>query len=305
MRKVLTVSLLIAVIAALSISTAFAEYSVYDWWQNSLVATGGTGIDRGETNDFWCSFDATNSGGHYQSGLFHNGDTYADIRMEQAGFANSNTFGWFGWYDAARTQPINVSAPDRKNGTGEGIGLYEIFGGTSPITWSSYPPTTTWHNQMPAAWGFYMHSGDGNWYFSAPGSVSSLLGASGTYVYENYRMQVFDDPAGANSDSSLESDEVGRQWVLCWEDQYGTLNDHTDFDHDFSGIRPADGWGDGTPIIESNNNSNEPDYNDMVITFGRYSSDAEPGDPTPEPATWALLLATCAFGGLIRRRRRE
>ncbi len=39
----------------------------------------------------------------------------------------------------------------------------------------------------------------------------------------------------------------------------------------------------------------------VANSFGWYE---EPGDEVPEPGTWALLLATAAFGGWIKRRKR-
>ncbi len=302
MKKVLSVSLLLAVFAALSISTAFAaETSVSTWW---------TSTSRGATNDFWCDFTNSWSNGHYQGGIFNNGDGAAQIRMEQAGWANSNTFGWFGWDGDGN--PIDVAATHRRNSASDSIGLYEIFGGTTPTTWASLPGTT-WNSQAPATWGFYLKSAENKWYFSAPSSVNSLLGTapSGTsWAFENYRMQVFDDPAGGNDDAELESAENGLQWVLCWEDRDSTASNHTAFDmgYDNTGTydapTPSMRWS-GLGTIGNIAAPTEPDYNDMVITFQRYSAEAPPGDDSPEAATWALLLATCAFGGLIRRRRRE
>lgn len=297
MRKVLSVSLLIAVFAALSISTAFAaETSVSTWW---------TSTSRGATNDYWCDWTNSWSNGHYQGGIFHNGDGFAQIRMEQAGWDNTNTFGWFGWDEGGN--PINVSAGNRVNPSGDSIGLYQIFGGTAPTTWASLPGTT-WEDETPGAWGFYLKSGEGKWYFSAPGNVSSLL--SGTsYDFEKYRMQVFDDPAGGDDDAELESAENGLQWVLCWEDRDSTASNHTAFDMGYAASSSSNPeasrpWT-GSGTIGNISAPTEPDYNDMVITFQRYNAEAPPGDDSPEPATWALLLATCAFGGLIRRRRRE
>jgi len=129
----------------------------------------------------------------------------------------------------------------------------------------------------------------GNWGFYYTTSA-------GTFYSDNaWDAQVFEHPRW----------NTGYGWVVGWEDQTG--RDHTRFEDPNS----DDDWSDmGTFAYHNTGYAfEEPDYQDLVITFRRatYGSDGPytPGDNSPEPGTWILLLATGAVGGLLRRRRKD
>ncbi len=296
--------LVVAALTALSVSmAAAAEYSVYQWWTNN--SDPASGIDRGDTNNFWLDFSSLQSNGHYQNGLWFNGDGYACLQVEWAGNAPYNHFGWFGGYINGTTYtPINTNNGgnrkatistwdlDGDNSSDGTYGLYEIFSGTESGEWYSPTGDLDWDwTNPPDYWGFYLWANESTYFYSR--NTLNQAG-SGNEATGRHQLQVFDDPAGGTSDSALEEQEEGRQWVLCWEDLPAT--DHTVFDY---------GGSPGTNHIGDKAHPTEPDYQDMIVTFKRIHAYEDPNLNVPEPGTWVLLLASGAIGGWIRRRRKD
>ena len=304
-----TVLIVIAALG-LTVGSAVAETSVYQWWQNT---------SRGDTNNFWLDFstDGDNStgkhsNGHYENGLWYNGDGYACIQVEWAGNQDYNHFGWFGGYiNAGVYTAINTDTGGNRvaqktwdldgDSTSETYGLYEIFSGSDDETTGAwYSPTGDldwdWKNP-PDFWGFYLDANESTYFYSRY-ALNAAYASKPNEANGAHQLQVFDDPAGGTSNSTLETSEDGFQWVLCWEDlgpgSWGG-GDHTTFDY---------GGSPGSNHIGDQAAPTEPDYQDMILTFKRIGPWDDPNF-TPEPGTWLLLLASGAIGGWIRRRRND
>jgi len=192
-----------------------------------------------------------------------------------------------------------VSADLDGDSTSEAYNLYEIFSGTDDEnsgTWYSPTGDLNWSWQNPPEfWGFYMKAKDGTYFYSRYGMNAAY--GTGEEANGAHQFQAFNDPAGGTSDSTLESNEEGKQFVLAWEDQGPDTwggNDHTTFDY---------GGNPGTNHIGDQAHPTEPDYQDMVLTFKRIHYLEDP-NMTPEPATWVLLACT-GIVGVLRRRRKD
>ncbi len=320
-------SILIAAMFAVALvaTPAFAaENSVYDWWSaafpSDALTQGELDTDVNSTTSGAGYYGAGyTAGGTTYKGVWHNGDAFTEIRVELAGWRNINSFGWYGWdLGTSGYTPINDSRRTTEydiRGDGSPFGLYEIFPGTagSGATWTSV--TNSWFNDhsydAPEMWGFYIHTNHGTWF-------SEWAYNDRTSYADQRHLEVFDHPGHGHNNNGTK----GTKWVLCWEDlrrsswdtgyydgskwttatwqnsegDTSLRNDHNVFEN----------WGSHfTNPYDNDNVTAEPDYQDMILTFERFSYQQHDWDDSPELGTWALLACTGVFGGLLRRRRRE
>jgi len=239
-------------------------------------------------------------------GTFTNGDALSDIRVEWAGYRNTNEFGWYeytgdSWGTGNITHyPIFTGSDDA------GTTWSNVLGWNDGSEWDTRGGTHGWYRDgdmrvHPERWGFYLYvpdeSGDPYWY-----SEWSLNTEGGAYTnwYDQRHVEIFDDPRAGHPYG----------YVLCWEDLAHSGwhgHDARDFeDYDANTNDPQYSWGQGHTWDggSSSSASEEPDYQDMILTFELYDYEG-PYDDSPELGTWALLLATAAFGGWLKRRRKE
>jgi len=325
----LTVALAVVVACVLSTATVWADsVSVYDWWTTDglLYSTTTNSWYQGKnwddkygtsTSDAWRDFSQDTDGSpahsHYQNGIWNNGDAFSELELEltSSNQLSSQSFGWFGWDSSGSGSAID-------DGTGEGyqgnvslsldidgdgtsetdtFGLYQVFSGSDGMgtTWQS--PTNSFGALLPDYWGFWYKNTTKDYDPGTSGSQRTVYSRwqlnpdNTSWNFHDHRAEVFEHPRW----------NTGYGWVICWEggtDWAKGNHDHTYFDQ-------HDPLGD----VAGSYPTYEPDYNDMVITFRRatYGSDGPytPGDNSPEPGTWILLLATGAVGGLLRRRRKD
>jgi hypothetical protein len=271
MRRYGITLVLAAVIVGLVASSpgwaALTENSVYDWW----ITQSGWGSPVGQLLTY------TDEGAHgyhgYTAsptypGTWTNGDALSGMRVEYAGWAGSNTFGWYEYSGAWGSSSI-----DR----------YEIFDGsaTTGTTWSSL--THGWYGDhtytYPSRWGFYLGTSAGYWY-------SEDAQNDRTGYADQRHLEVFDHPT------------VTDAYVLCWEDMnrgsWGDDNSDTirNTHLEFENATNYDYHG-------------EPDYQDMILTYQRIRYGQGEWDDSPELGTWALVLCAGVLGGWLKSRRKE
>jgi hypothetical protein len=108
--------------------------------------------------------------------------------------------------------------------------------------------------------------------------------------------------AGSNSDTSthvrvFDSEMCIDSWVLAWEDQPMTTTNPVVYDY-------AAAWDKSNePLKWHYETGEEPDYNDMILTFTWVDDDGN--CQTPELSTIVLLGLSLAAVPVLRRRRRS
>lgn len=78
---------------------------------------------------------------------------------------------------------------------------------------------------------------------------------------------------------------------------------HPEYDGGWGWILAWADW-DGSQIEAQGQATTEPDFQDLIVSFVALDEYGKE-HPVPELGTWTLLLATGAFGGWIKRRRRK
>jgi len=281
-----SLTLLVAGIAlvTLAVAPAFAgdSYSVYDWWMLQGWSAPGSGDLVTDSDDL-----NVNGAGYHGAtgdlGTWQDGDALSNMRVEYAGYASQNSFGWYE-YDGGSWGSGNIV-------------LHEIFDGsaTSGSSWTSV--SDGWYGDhtynRPDQWGFYIHTPEGDTWYSE-WSLNSYESTTDDTAHRRH-FEVFDHPVLSDA------------WVLCMEDLGANSwhgYDASDFEtYNTSTNNPLFSWGRGH--TGSSTNQEEPDFQDMILTFQRVEYQQGDWDNSPELGTWMLLLATAAFGGWLKRRRKE
>lgn len=290
-----------------------------DWWDQAPPKPG-----RGSAYD---NLVRESNAGHYNGettathrGTWHNGDTLADLVVEKAGFAATNVFGWYGWWDISPDSSDAISGQTPVTGASNWygdtqitygtsthtLGLYTIYDGAatpSSDTWSTWwdgwfnektTPGESTTGTYPERWGFWLSTEDsrdhdidnvdvdGDGYDDGTVWLSEWLQNDGSYDGSSYSDRVYLEVF--NDPRGY----LGASWALAWEDR--NIHDDSQYGSDFESDAAM------------NDRDREADYQDMILRFAMVDDETDIPE-VPEPGTWVLLLATGAFGGWLKRRR--
>jgi len=260
---VVFVALVVLALAAASHAYA-AEMSVGEWWDTTYGGTYGTfeNVWTWESADF---LSVTRP------------DELFKLQVELAGFANTNTFGWF---DIA-TDPLNYN--------GAGNGYHEIFSGpdgagvTKTVVLPQGPlldfylhteENKTWHGFQPfdSVPDGYM---DHMWLFS---TTNADWLASQPDGYESGFLMAWEDQS-----HEFAIDPTAKHWVL--------ENGLWVYDASQAGVAK---W------YAGGGSANEPDNQDMIVTLW---GEGQGRQDVPEPGSLGLVaMALCGAIAAGRKR---
>jgi hypothetical protein len=237
-------------VGSLVAPAAAREYSIWEWWTDQAMTLDDStpvhppwgGAYSAYTHaQVWAQMDIGKETWVVPASPFNDGKT--TLRVEYAGWATSNTFGWYSATDGLN-EIFNGAA------AAGAVSLIDFSGATSPI-------------------GFYMTTPGGDTWYSESASNTD----TSTHV------RVFDDVVTPDS------------WILAWEDKPMTSTQPVVYNY-------ANAWDETKePLKWYFETGNEPDYNDMVLTFSWEER------PTPELSTFALLGLSLVAVPVLRRRR--
>lgn len=278
--RLVIVTLVAVVISVAPALANTAEPSFAQWWNDTK---DWDDIYGRYCFQEWLNFDDQHS--HYRRGIWGNGDGFSELEIELTSNLDNQVFGWY-----TRTGYDDGTTP----GT-----LYQIFSGGADAgaTWNTLGDSN-WVSTSPAYWGFYYQVA-GKTYYSDPDLNNSTNWDYGVRAEVFSHPRYYDGYAWAIGweDGDIPNNN-GTQDHCFFEDPAGDGNDNPDPDYGNMTDLGTKAWG-----MDGLTTANEPDFQDLVVTFRRCEEGTTYTPEVPEPGTWILLLASGAVGSFIRRRR--